>query len=835
MFDFDGVSLSCTRCGRHAKVRTPWLPVSGEGRKEILIIADNPIISDDRFGITLSGKGGDKLKHELTMLGYDLKKDFWVCYAVSCHCKNEPSKKQISLCLDHLTEIVNDLKPKAIFTLGKVPNISVLGHALKKTTAINSISGTMIPHADWNTWVFPLFDPTLLHTKSWDENFKANFRHELRRALYDCEDLPPVPHIDPYEHVKVIQDKEKVFTFLMEFLNEPQISAFDYECSGVKPYKKGHRIHCVAISTKTQSVAFMVDVDSKDKLDRKIAACFYSYLTDQYFKKICHNAQFEYIWSAKIFDCQPRGIIWCTMITQHLLDNRPKTTSLKHQTVVRWGFYGYDESMDKYLKTDLKKDPHGFNKIHLAPKAELLLYCGTDAYWTMQLYLAQLKEMPKRMRQARAFFHMCSLLFARMSLHGVAVDIAYYKRKDAELAIEITTMNEEIQESQEITKYINTYNEEFNVKSPQHLSRLFYDLLGYKVVKETAKGNRSVDEDALSKIKHWIAESIVKQRKLLKLKDTYIGQIIREEIDGRVHTDLTLNITRTFRSSSLSPNTQNWPKRDEAAMKLIRAGIIPSKDWILTEQDFSGAEVITAAAYNKDPNLITYLLDPDTDMHTDMACDLYKAKPEWITKSIRRNVKPATFGFFYGSYFKQVAPNMFECIQDVKFANGLSVMEHLKNEGIGTLAKFEKHVKGIEDKFWNDRFEIYKLWKLAVNENYRNDGEIWTFLGFRFIGYMDDKQGSNYPIQGTSFHLLMYALIILERWLLVNRYKTKIALEIHDSGIFDGPDDEKIAVTTKFQEITTGLKYKFKWLEVSMSSEASVSKVNGNFAYMKGL
>lgn len=835
MLEFwDEMHPNCEKCGLYEKCKSPFMPVSGEGRAGILVVAEAPGAEEDDQNTQLVGNAGDELRQTLDMLGYDLDEDFWKTNAIICRPPGNktPSKTQIKMCKRNLEKTIQELQPKAVFLFGNIPNEMLLGDKLK-TTAISSINGTMIPLVEYNTWAFPLFHPSFVMRKKWDKNLKTYFKRELKNALENCEELSGVPNIDPYENVTPILDKEDSIELLEWILKTKPCTAFDYETSGKKPYKKGHDIYCVGISTKEESWAFLLKRKSKESKDKKVISLFRKYLKSSELKKVCHNAQYEYIWSTVILNAEPKGIIWCTMITQHMIDNRPKTTGLKHQASARWGICGYDAPMDKFIKSD-DKDPHAFNKMHKAPTESLLLYCGTDAALTMRLYLEQLEEIPDRMQEARKFFHMGALLFARMSLNGITVNVKYYREKDAELGKKIKSIDEEIVESQEVISYENKFNKEFLSTSSPILREFFFDHLKLKSEKETGKGNKSVDEEAVSKLNHWIGNKILEKRKLEKLKDTYIGQLLREAINGKVHTDLTLNIARSFRSSSLSPNTQNWPKRDPEAMAIIRTGIIPEFDRLL-EPDFSGAEVVTAASYNKDRNLIGYLEDPNSDMHRDMACDLYKATPDMVSKDIRKGVKSATFGFFYGSYYELVGPSMFEVNLNQIFLNEVGVKEHLKKHKIGTKAKFVKHVKTVEDKFWNERFYEYKKWKETINEEYQKNGEIWTYLGFRFIGYMDSKQVSNYPIQATSFHLLLYVLIIMEKWLKKNNMRTKICLEVHDSGIFDSPEDEYIPVAEKFKTVTAALIKKFNWLEVPMDSEPDISEKNGNFAEMKGL
>ena len=72
--------------------------------------------------------------------------------------------------------------------------------------------------------------------------------------------------------------------------------------------------------------------------------------------------------------------------------------------------------------------------------------------------------------------------------------------------------------------------------------------------------------------------------------------------------------------------------------------------------DFSGAEVITASSYNKDPNLINYLYpeNPDDagDMHRDNAADIWCTTAKNVSKKVRFYAKNCwTFPQFYGDWY----------------------------------------------------------------------------------------------------------------------------------------------------------------------------------------
>ena len=101
---------------------------------------------------------------------------------------------------------------------------------------------------------------------------------------------------------------------------------------------------------------------------------------------------------------------------------------------------------------------------------------------------------------------------------------------------------------------------------------------------------------------------------------------------------------------------------------------------------------------------------------------------------------------------------------------------------------------------------------------------------------MDWKQCCNYPIQGTSFHLLLFTLIEVDKMLRKNKLKTKMCGQIHDSIILDMPKEEVIFVTDQVRKIVMSLKDRFKWMVVPMEIEVELSKLKsegGSFAEME--
>lgn len=194
------------------------------------------------------------------------------------------------------------------------------------------------------------------------------------------------------------------------------------------------------------------------------------------------------------------------------------------------------------------------------------------------------------------------------------------------------------------------------------------------------------------------------------------------------------------------------------------------------------------------------------------------------------------FPSFYGSFWAQIAPKMWEMIADKNLnVDGVSLYEILKEKGITELGScdpdnqdegtFAAHVRAIEKDFWGRRFRVYAQWKRDWWEAYQRD------LGFRYLtgfyvygaGYKKNDI-TNYPIQGSAFHCLLWVLIKLVAWLRKNKMKSKVVGQIHDSIIGDVYKPELQDYLNKVRElVTVDLPKAFDWICVPMTIEAEVA------------
>jgi|TARA_R100001530_G_scaffold135726_1_gene113685 DNA polymerase len=383
-------SDGCLKCKLHKGCKTPYMKETGEGRKDILVVAEAPGKTEDQKGVQLVGEAGQVLRDVLNMYGIDLDKDCWKTNAVACRPpKNRtPSKREIKCCNPRVLKVIKEKKPKLILLLGGVALDSFLTVRFKGASGgINKWRGFIIPDQTSESWVAPTFHPSFILRSKGVKTIKKLFQQDIRTALRKVK--VPLPK---YDYNIDILNEFRANNMLQEFFEKqlqehleypPDLLAFDYETTGLQPYKEGHEIVCCSVCWKDEvAYSFM--------LTNKLIRRWKHVLRERRIKKTAQNIKFEHQWSRNILGVQVRGWVWDTMQASHIIDNRSGITGLKFQSYVNFGQGDYASHLDKYLKCD---DGNGFNKIHEAPEKELLKYCGMDSMLQFRLAKLQMEEV----------------------------------------------------------------------------------------------------------------------------------------------------------------------------------------------------------------------------------------------------------------------------------------------------------------------------------------------------------------------------------------------------------------------------------------------------------
>lgn len=368
---------------------------------------------------------------------------------------------------------------------------------------------------------------------------------------------------------------------------------------------------------------------------------------------------------------------------------------------------------------------------------------------------------------------------------------------------ELEQMGEEMKEKiEEISKEIyDLAGCTFNISSPQQLGEVLFEKLGLPHGKK-GKNGYSTAVDVLNKLssKHPIIEKILEYRMYNKLYTTYIEGLIHSIMeDGKVHTIYMQVLTRTGRLSSIEPNLQNIPARNEYG-RLIKKAFLPSENSIIVSSDYSQIELRILAHMAGISELI-HAFSSGRDIHIKTASDIFHVEESMVTKDMRRIAKAVNFGIIYGiSSF------------------GLS-----SNVGISP-----KEAKGFIDHYLQTYPGIQEYMDKTIQNAY-NDGYVTTLCGRKRViqelknsNYMIRSSGErmalNTPIQGTSADIIKKAMVVLSHKMKEKNLKSKMILQIHDELVFDVLKEEKEVMLPLIKEV---MEHVFRLdvpLEVEISS-----------------
>jgi DNA polymerase-1 len=255
--------------------------------------------------------------------------------------------------------------------------------------------------------------------------------------------------------------------------------------------------------------------------------------------------------------------------------------------------------------------------------------------------------------------------------------------------------------------------------------------------------------------------------------------------DDKIHTIYKQTLTRTGRLSSVEPNLQNIPARDEQG-RLVRKAFLPVNDMFLS-CDYSQIELRILAHISQDKGLID-AFNKGEDIHARVAADIYGKNIEDVTKQERRSAKAVIFGIVYGiSGFglgenigvsakeaKQFIDKYYELYPGVKEYMDLSVKDAYDSGSVRTLFKRKRNI----DELFNSNFMI------------RQSGE---------------RMAMNTPIQGSAADILKMAMVEIDKAFVNNNIKSKMLLQIHDELVFDVIKEEEQKVKDIVSTIMTSV------------------------------
>jgi DNA polymerase-1 len=340
---------------------------------------------------------------------------------------------------------------------------------------------------------------------------------------------------------------------------------------------------------------------------------------------------------------------------------------------------------------------------------------------------------------------------------------------------------------------------------------LLFEDLGLTPGRKTKTGF-STDEETLSALAedHDVVADILWYRKNAKLMSTYLEPFVRRaaESHGLVHPCFDQISAQTGRLTTVEPNLQNIPTRDESARR-IRGGFVSRfPDGVIMSADYSQIELRLLAHASGDEALVG-AFNTGRDIHRFTASNLFAKREADVSDQERDFAKRVNFSVIYGMGPYSLAKEL-----GVSFAQAQAFIA-------GYFAQYPK-VRTYFDAS-----------KAFLEEH----GYVLTFAGRmrRIPDVMSSdralkeyalRQGANAPLQGAAADIIKKAMVDIGRECVVRGLRAKMILQIHDELLFDVPQDERVTLEILVKErmehaaalavpLTVNIRSGKTWLEAT--------------------
>jgi DNA polymerase-1 len=369
----------------------------------------------------------------------------------------------------------------------------------------------------------------------------------------------------------------------------------------------------------------------------------------------------------------------------------------------------------------------------------------------------------------------------RIERNGVLIDAPTLAAQSHELGQRILQLETEAYE---------IAGQPFNLSSPKQLGEIFFDKLGMPVVKKTATGARSTDEEVLEKLAedYPLPAKLLEHRGLAKLKGTYTDKLAQLALPrtGRVHTHYAQAVAVTGRLSSNDPNLQNIPIRTAEGRRVREAFVAPSGS-VIASADYSQIELRIMAHISGDEALLG-AFHQGLDVHRATAAEVFGVPVDQVSSEQRRYAKVINFGLIYG----------------------MSAFGLARNLGIDNTA-----AKNYIQRYF-ERYPGVKTYMESTRELAKRQGYVETVFGRRLqLAGIKNAKGAqlagleraaiNAPMQGTAADLIKLSMVKVQQVLDAQNKSTKMIMQVHDELVFEVPEAEVEWVRTEIPALMAGV------------------------------
>ena len=406
-----------------------------------------------------------------------------------------------------------------------------------------------------------------------------------------------------------------------------------------------------------------------------------------------------------------------------------------------------------------------FNQVEIDKAAE---YSSEDSDQTLDVHLALWPQLEKETKLAAiyALEIASSETLYRIERNGVLIDGPMLAAQSHELGTRMVQLEAEAH---------LLAGQPFNLASPKQIGEIFFEKLGLPIVKKTATGAPSTDEEVLEKLAEDfpLPAKILEHRGLSKLKGTYTDKLAQLALPrtGRVHTHYAQAVAVTGRLSSNDPNLQNIPIRT-AEGRRVREAFVARSGCVIASADYSQIELRIMAHISGDKALLGAFA-AGLDVHRATASEVFGVAVDQVSSEQRRYAKTINFGLIYG----------------------MSAFGLARSLGIDNMA-----AKNFVQRYF-ERYPGVKAFMDSTRALAKAQGYVETVFGRRLVmaGIQNakgallaglERQAINAPMQGTAADLIKMAMNKVQQVLDAEQRATRMIMQVHDELVFEVPQGE---------------------------------------------
>lgn len=764
---------SCDKCSLSENARgIVW--GYGNEKADIMLIGEAPGAHEDMSGKPFQGKAGKYLDSILEELGLNRKK---VYITNICKCKpdknNKPTKKQAHACMPHLEREIRSVKPKIIIALGR---IAIQALTDDWSLGVNSVRGKEMNYNGIK--LYATFHPAIILHKG---------TYYIKPILEDIGRIIKKADRKTNDKILIEVRSSENLNNLLSGIDSKRVS-MDLETDGKDPFNKNSLgILTCSIAWSNRIVVFdWLKLKEKDYHPLPI---IHNHLFSGDKRVIGHNLKFDLKW----------------LMREGLSEKKVLDTPIGDTIVMTnvWNIGFPDKSLGflyKYFtdKADYNelnfKDNSALSYYNDDPES-LLIYNAHDADATLRLYNRLLKEIRKEnlVNQVKFQFLLTALL-AVMEYRGVRVDQKTLSKLEKYFRSLIGKTKKEFKRRSGII-----IPDQLNLNSSNQLRRFLYRSYkekGYKNlgIKDAESSRRTKKNNYLSTSAETLNE-LVERYPIINLIQDYkfasktlstfikpykgsdyihanFNQVKREETDSREKEG-----TSSFRLSSKDPNLQQLPnpkkteRQSHHAARIKRMFISRFKGGKIITVDYSQGELRMLADVANEETMLRFFRE-GKDIHRMIASEVYEVAPDKVSEYQRKEIKKVNFGISY-----------------MITSYGLSQRINIPIERAQwILTEWFKKFPEVEDYQLKIQREVIKNKRIYNAFGFYKDfpeADPTTIRGKHTI-----RSAVNFPIQSLLVLLQLFGMVIAEKTLKVEGFKTETISQIHDEGIYDSPEDE---------------------------------------------